>query len=444
MGGMSTSYRPYHPDQPFLLPADPREWLPEDHLAYFISDTVSALDLRAFYAPYEGDGRRKQPYEPAMMIKVLLYAYSTGVFSSRQIAGKLQEDVAFRVLSAGNFPAHRTICEFRRRHLADFEKVFVQVLRIADEVGLVKLGIVAIDGSKIKADASKHKAMSYGRMCEAEKQLKHEIRLLTRRAQEEDAREDGLYGPDSAGVDVPAELRRRVSRLATIKAAKERLEARQREEDRANGRSEDDDQKPSGGPGRPFKRKFGEPAEKAQDNFTDPESRIMKTSSGFDQCYNGQIAVDAEARLIVATGVTQCAADCGQLRPMLECVRRNLKRNPRHALVDAGYNSEANVRSLHRRGIDGYVAQGRGESDPDRAPASKWLRGMARKLKTKRGATMYRKRKHIAEPPFGWIKSVLGFRQFSVRGIAKVTGEWSLVCLAVNLRRLNGLMAWGT
>jgi transposase len=441
---MSTSFRPYHPDQPSLFPANPRDWLAEDHLAYFIADTVSALDLRAFYAPYEGDGRRKQPYEPVMMISVLLYGYATGVFSSREIARKLQEDVAFRVLCGGNYPAHRTICEFRRRHLADFEKVFVQLIRIAQEVGLVKLGTVAIDGTKIKANASKHKAMSYGRMREAEKQLKHEIRLLTRRAEEEDAREDGLYGRDGTDVDIPAELSRRETRLAAIRAAKERLEARQREEDQAKGRSEDDDQKPSGGPGRPYKRKFGEPAEKTQDNFTDPESRIMKTSGGFDQCYNSQIVVDEEARLIVAMGVTQCAADTGQLRPMLDKVRHNLKGTPRRALADAGYASEANMQSLERRGIDGYVAQGRGDGDPQRIPSSNRHQAMARKLRTKRGSTVYRKRKHIAEPPFGWIKSVLGFRQFSVRGLAKVTGEWSLVCLAVNLRRLNGLMAWQT
>lgn len=225
---MSTSFRPYFPDQPSLFPANPRDWLPEDHLAYFVADTVNALNLRAFYAPYEGDGRRKQPYEPVMMISVLLYAYATGVFSSRDIARKLQEDVAFRVLCGGNFPAHRTICEFRRRHLKDFEKVFVQLIRIAQEVGLVKLGTVAIDGTKMKANASKHKAMSYGRMREAEKQLKHEIRLLTRRAEEEDAREDGLYGREGTGVDVPAELSRRETRLTMIRAAKERLEARQR------------------------------------------------------------------------------------------------------------------------------------------------------------------------------------------------------------------------
>jgi IS5 family transposase len=303
---------------------------------------------------------------------------------------------------------------------------------------------VAIDGTKIKANASKHKAMSYGRMREAEKQLKHEIRLLTRRAEEEDAREDGVYGRDGTGVDVPAELSRRETRLATIREAMARLEARQRDEDRAKGRDEDDDQTPSGGPGRSYKRKFGEPAEKAQDNFTDPESRIMKDSHGFEQCYNAQIVVDEEARLIVATGVTQCAADNGQLRPMLDKVRLNLKGTPQRALADAGYTGEANVRSLERRGIDGYVAHGRGGGDPKRMPSSKRLQAMARKLRTKRGSAVYRKRKHIAEPPFGWIKSVLGFRQFSVRGLAKVTGEWSLVCLAVNLRRLNGLMAWET
>ena len=253
---MSTSFRPYHPDEPFLLPPDPREWLAEDHLAYFVSDTVEALNLRAFYAPYEGDGRRKQPYDPAMMLKVLIYGYATGVFSSRRIARKLHEDVAFRVLSAGNFPAHRTISEFRKRHLEDFESVFVQILCIAREVGLVKLGTVAIDGSKVKANASRHKAMSYDRMQKEEKRLRDEIRNLTRRARKADEQEDRKFGHDRAGEDLPAEISRRCGRLATIQAAKARLEARQQEADLKRGRHEDDDQQPKGGGGR-YKRAFG-------------------------------------------------------------------------------------------------------------------------------------------------------------------------------------------
>lgn len=438
---MSTSFRPYQPDQPFLLPPDPRDWLAEDHLAYFLSDTVEALDLAAFYAPYEGDGRRKQPYEPAMMLKVLIYGYATGVFSSRRLAQKLHEDVAFRVLAAGNFPAHRTLCEFRKRHLDDFEAIFVQIVRIAAEVGLVKLGTIAVDGTKVKANASKHKAMSYGRMQDEEKRLRKEIQSLTKRAQKTDDQEDRRYGQEFTGQELPAEVARRQTRLATIQAAKARLEARQREADRERGRHQDDDRRPPGGRGSSFKRAFGEPDKKAQDNFTDPDSRIMKSSDGFSQCYNGQIAVDGESRLVVAAGVTQSASDNGQLVPMLEQVKQNTGCLPRKALADAGYGAEANLRYLADHGVDGYVAQGRGEQSA--VPTAKPLRTrMAQKLKTKRGQNTYRKRKHIAEPPFGWIKSGLGFRSFGLRGLAKVSAEWNLVCLALNLRRLVGQMVW--
>lgn len=438
---MSTSYRPYHPDQPYLLPPDPREWLAEDHLAYFVSDTVDALDLSAFYAPYEGDGRRKQPYEPAMMLKVLIYGYATGVFSSRGLARKLRDDVAFRVLAAGNYPAHRTLCEFRKRHLADFEGIFVQVVGIAREVGLVKLGSVAIDGSKVKANASKHKAMSYGRMQQEEARLRKEIRSLTKRAEKTDAQEDQRFGPEFTGDELPAEVSRRESRLAVIRAAKERLESRQRSSDRERGRHEDDDQRPPGGRRARYKRPFGEPDEKAQENFTDPDSRIMKTEGGFSQCYNGQLVVDGESRLAVAAGVTQSASDNGQLVRMLEQVERNGEQLPRKVLADAGYGSEDNLAWLADKGIDGYVAQGR--EGKNAGATTKPLRAkMAEKLKTKRGQETYRKRKHIGEPPFGWLKSVLGFRSFSLRGLDKVAGEWNLVTLALNLRRMAGQVVW--
>jgi len=439
---MSTSFRSYEPDQAYLLPPDPREWLAEDHLAYFVSDTVDALDLAAFYAPYEGDGRRKQPYEPVMMLKVLIYGYATGVFSSRCLARKLHDDVAFRVLAAGNFPAHRTLCEFRRRHLGDFEAIFIQVVWIAAEVGLAKLGTIAVDGSKVKANASKHKAMSYARMQVDEKRLRKEIRSLTKRAEQTDDQEDRHYGQDLTGDELPAEVARRQTRLATIQAAKARLEARQREADRQRGRHEDDDQRPPGGRGASYKHSFGEPDGKSQENFTDPDSRIMKSKGGYSQCYNGQIAVDGGSRLVVAAGVTQAVSDNGQLIPMMEQVKRNTGRLPGKALADAGYGAEENLKYLVDHGVDGYIAQGRGEKGQG-PPTTKPLRTkMARKLKTKRGQTAYRNRKHIAEPPFGWIKFVLGFRSFSLRGLTKVTAEWNLVCLALNLRRLAGQMAW--
>lgn len=439
---MSTSFRPYHPDQSLLLPPSPREWLPEDHLAFFVSDTVDALDLSAFYERYEGDGRRNQPFDPRMMVKLLVYGYATGTFSSRKIAAKLQEDVAFRVLSAGNCPAHRTIAEFRQRHLSEFESLFIQVVRMAGELGLIKLGTIAVDGSKVKANASKRKAMSYGRMVQEEKRLKREIRAILQRAQKTDVREDVEFGPDFRGDELPEELARRQSRLQQIQAAKKRLEARQEEADRASGRSPDDEDKP-GKPGPKFKRRFGRPPEHTQDNFTDPDSRIMKDSKGFEQCYNAQIAVDADAQMIVATGVIQTPSDQPELLPMIDKVQAITGQRPGRVLADAGYRSEKNLRELQERGIDGYVAIGRDNGKPPtfRAEQAATLQ-MARKLRTKRGRARYRQRKWIAEPVFGWIKSCVGFRSFSLRGREKVTAEWCLVGLAMNLRRLNERMAW--
>lgn len=296
---------------------------------------MAALDLGAFYAPYDGDGRRNQPFDPQMMVAVLLYAYATGTYSSRRIAKKLYEDVAYRVVAAGNFPAHRTIAEFRQRHLADVEAVFVQVVQIAREAGGVQLGTVAVDGSKVTANASRHKAMSYGRMGQEERRLREQIAALTAQAAATDAAEDVVHGADGCGDDLPAELQHRETRLATIMAAKARLEARQAEEDRERGRTPDDGRKGRGR--KPFARDFGVPADTAQDNFTDPESRIMKTSAGFDQCYNGQIAVDEATQLIVATRLTNSAADQGVLLPVVDRVREILGRDPGAVVADAGF-----------------------------------------------------------------------------------------------------------
>ena len=275
---MPTTFRPYQPDQGLLLAPDMRDWLAEGHLAHHVSDLVDGLDLTAFYAPYEGDGRRKSPYEPRMMVKVMIYGYATGVFSSRGLARKLEEDVAFRVLAAGNFPSHRTICEFRRRHLADFKALFVEVVRLARETGVANFGKLSIDGTKVRANASKRKAMSYGRMLEEERRLEGEIEALLSRARETDAAEDARFGEAHRGDELPEELRRREDRLAAIRAARARLEARQREADEARGREPGSKRNRKGG--RPYKREYGEPDEKAQDNFTDPESRIMKTFIG--------------------------------------------------------------------------------------------------------------------------------------------------------------------
>lgn len=436
---MPTSYLPYEPDQDLLLPHSLREWLPEDHLAHYISDTVDALDLRAFYARYEDGGPRNQPFHPLMMVKVLVYGYATGVFSSRKIAKKLHEDVAFRLLGAGNFPKHRTICDFRALHLQELAALFVQVVKLARECGLVRLGTIAVDGTKLKANASKHKAMSYGRMQAAEAELKAQMDGLLARAAQADQAEAGE--PD---LDVPAEIARREQRLVAIRAAKGRLEQRQREADAARGRKPDDDESGPGGAGKKagpaFKRPFGEPPAKAQDNFTDPDSRIMKSAAGFEQCYNGQTAVDAQAQIIVAAELTQCAADSGELPGMIATVARNTGAAPAVVLADAGYRSEAALARLAESApaTDVLVALGREGKrqvgiDAGRLPHSA---AMAAKMEHPDGRGRYRRRKAIVEPPNAWIKQVLGFRQFSLRGVQKVRCEFKLVCAALNLRRM--------
>ncbi len=439
---MPTRFRPYHPDQGLLLPSDMRDWLPEGHLAHHVSDLVEGLDMTAFYAPYEGDGRRKSPYEPRMMLKVLIYGYATGVVSSRGLARKLEEDVAFRVLAAGNFPSHRTLCEFRRRHLGDFKRLFVEVVRLAAETGVANFGKLSIDGTKVRANASKRKAMSYKRMREEEKRLGGEIEALLDRAGAVDAQEDARYGEACRGDELPEELRRREDRLAAIRAAKARLEARQREADEARGRKPGQKRNPKGGP--PYKREYGEPEEKAQDNFTDPQSRIMKTSAeGFQQCYNAQVAVEGKNQLIVAVEVSSNASDQGRLTPLVQEVESTHGRRPATVLADAGYCNEADLAKLQALGVDGHVALGREgrralEVDAQKHPAKA---AMAKKLATEAGRAQYAERKWLSEAPIGWIKEALGFRRFSVRGLNKVQGEWDLVCLALNVKRMQGLQA---
>ena len=440
---MPTSFLPYEPNQDFLLPPSLSEWLPENHLAYFMSELIDGLNLQIFYARYEGDGRRNQPFDPAMLVKVLVYGYATGVFSSRKMARKLFEDVAFRVLGVGNFPSHRTICDFRLRHLPELKELFVQVAQLARELGMVKLGTLGLDGTKIKANASKHKAMSYGRMKEQEQKLKQEIEALLERARATDAQEDARWGVDQAEEELPAELRRRQERLAKIEQAKARLEARQAEADRERGRHPDDKQRRGDGAGRPFKHPFGVPEDKAQDNFTDPQSRIMKMGGNIEQCYNAQAAVDSHSQLIIANGLTNNAADNGELLSMIEAVRNNLGELPKQVLADSGYRSEQAFAELEQQGVEALVALGReGKNpaaiDPECYPASA---RMAERLATPDGKVQYRRRKVIPEPVFGWIKHVMGFRQFSLRGLTKVTGEWSLVCLALNVRRMWALQA---
>lgn len=436
---MAQTFHPYDPDQALLLPPSLRDWLPSDHLAHFISDTVDELDLAAFHRKYEQreDGRGQLAYHPALMLKVLIYAYSIGLFSSRRIAAAIEEQVALRYLTAGNFPSHRTIARFRLEHLDDFQALFVEVVRIAQASGMVKLGTLAVDGTKLKANASKHKAMSYERMKAEEEKLREEIRKITDLARRTDEAEDAEFGPDFRGDELPEELRTRKSRLETIRAARKRLEEAQAEEDEKSGRGQS-----KRGP--KLKREIGVPKDTAQSNFTDPESRIMKTSTGaFEQSYNAQIAVDSAERIIVAANVTSCAADAGELLKMEAATEANLGQHPKELLADAGYKSEANFVELEKRGVQGFISLRRGEARPTQVskdtPATQ---RMARRLQTERGRKRYRLRKTVVEPVFGWIKQVLGFRAFHLRGARKVKGEWNLVCLAMNLRRMGQRLAW--
>ena len=444
---MSASYIPYHPEQQQLLPSALQDWLPQGHLAYFINDTVDSLSLSGFHERYAAGGPRNQPFHPAMMVKVMVYAYATGCFSSRKIARRLYEDVAFRVLAADNFPAHRTIRDFRALHLNEFTELFIQVVRLAREMGLVKLGTIAVDGTKIKANASRHKAMSYGRMQATEAELKAQISALVQKAANTDEAEK-----NEPELDIPAELERRQARLAAIEAAKARLEERQRESDTQRGRSPDDERQPKdkdGKPkgGKPYQRDFGVPAAKAQDSFTDPESRIMKRAGGgFDYSYNAQTAVDETAHIIVAAEVVNTSSDVQQLPMVMAAVKTNTGSVAGQVLADAGYRSEAVMAELAQTqpNTELVIALGREGKvlvKPRDARRYPHTVAMAAKFETEQGKLDYRKRKWIAEPPNGWIKNVLGFRQFSMRGLEKVKAEFKLVCLALNLRRMGAMQA---
>ncbi len=439
---MAANYLPYDPQQMMLLPESLQEWLPEGHLAHFLSDAVDGLDLSAFHARYDKDGPRNQPFHPAMMVKVLVYGYATGVFSSRKIARKLHEDVAFRVLAARNFPAHRTIRDFRAFHLKEFSDLFVQVVRLAREMGLVKLGTVSVDGTKVKANASRHKAMSYGHMLKAEAELKAQIDALLNKARAADEAEK-----NEPELDIPSEIARRQDRLEAIAAARARLEARQREADLERGRNDDDENKPRGPDGKPkggrYKRGFGVPEDKTQDNFTDPDSRIMQhAGGGFEASYNGQLAVDATAHIIVAAELINSASDVRELPTMLEAVKATLDAYPDQTLADAGYRSEAVFEALVGR-TDVVMAIGRENKShrPINETTLPLTAQMVAKMQTPNAREAYRRRKWLAEPPNGWIKNVLGFRQFSMRGLHRVQTEWKLVCMALNLRRMATMQA---
>ncbi len=493
---MNKRFRTCSLDEELLLPPSLQDWLPEKHLARFIAEVTDQLDLSEIMGEYgRRDGRGMAAYHPVMLVRLLLYGYCRGVVSSRKIECATYEDVAFRYLAADQHPDHDTIAGFRQRHLLHLAGLFTQALDLChsegpgtvcalhqanrQKAGLVKLGHVAIDGTKLKANASKHKAMSYERMNEKEKQLREEVEKLLARAAETDAAEDAQYGPGNPGDDLPAELARRESRLLKIAAAKaeleqearERAQARQAEvEGKLEQRRKQEEAQGKKMGGRPPQAPDPEqvkPEAKAQRNFTDPDSRIMVdgATKSFMQAYNAQAAVDSTAQIIVAAAVTQEANDKKQLLPMLEQVERNLGRQPEHATADSGYFSEAAVKDPKLAGVDLLVAPGREEqverSEQDEAvptalpdpepepqpsqpaadgaqqpPAKSVKETMLDKLRTPAGQAIYKMRKAVVEPVFGQIKARQGFRGFSFRGREKVAAEWQIVCLTHNLLKL--------
>ena len=456
---MGKSFRADDLNQSLLFPPSLQDWLPEAHLARFLSDVVSALDLEGIYASYnEKDGRGMSAYAPAMMVRVLLYGYATGVYSSRKIQAKTYDDVAFRFLSADQHPDHSTLAEFRKRHLQALAGLFLQAVQLCAKAGLVKLGHVAIDGTKIKANASKHKAMSYARMGEAERRLKQEIDALLQQAEETDAAEDALYGKGRRGDELPDELSRRDSRLKKIQQAKAELEQeaaekveQQRAEAEAKRAARRDQEQQTGKKSRGREPKVPDPEQaqpeaKAQRNFTDGDSRIMPDGANkgsFLQGYNAQAAVDSTAQVIVAAEITQQSNDRRQLLPMLEQLEANLGRKPDAVSADAGYWSEANATDERAAGSDLHIATGRMKHDQTMTPESgpppdqaTPKQAMQDKLRTDAGRTIYKMRKAIVEPVFGQIKEHRGFRRFSLRGLENVRAEWKLVCATSNLLKL--------
>ena len=453
---MGKTFRSYDMNQQLLLPPDLRQWLRPDHLALYVSDVVEELDLSGILKVYEeGDGRGRPPYHPVLMVKLLIYGYCIGKMSSRKIEQATHDDVAFRVLSCNQQPDHDSIAEFRKRHLPELAKLFVQVLELCQRAGLVKLGHVAIDGTKIKANASKWQTMSYARMTEAEQELAAEVERLLAAAQRVDDEEDKLYGQGKRGDELPAELRNRESRLARIRELKADMEreareaaekkaeaAKQRNKEHAQ-KEQESGQKFRGRPARVIDPEQVIPAGKTKRNFTDPDSRIMKDhgTKTFQQAYNIQIGVDAQAQIIVAAKVVQAGVDQEQLVPLLREVEKNLGRLPNQVSADAGYYSRAAITHQSVRDVDLHVPPNQRKPldwGPEVAlPENATLQErMWHKLGSKAGREVFSKRKVIVEPVFAQVKHVRGFRQFLLRGLAQVEAEWLLVCMTHNLMKM--------
>ncbi len=494
------SFRPWNPEQTLLLPPSPVDWLPENHLVFFLLDLAAELDLGEIHSYFRHkDPRGEKAYEPRMMVVLLLYAYCVGLPSSRKIEKACWEDAAFRVLTGNQQPDHSRISDFRRRHLSALAGLFVQVLRLCQKAGLASLGHVALDGTKVKANASKHKAMSHERMLKSEKQLEAEMRALLRKAEILDAQEDGRCGKDKRGDDLPEELQRRSSRLEWIRKAKAELEAeaaaakaQQRKgqaeaaeqeaaETEASGDAQaskraarrargarkraDDAQKlaiekaqatglespatTSGGDPMAMPHRqlptdaAGTPKAQAQRNFTDPESHILKGSGAWIQGYNAQAAVDGDHQVIVAIGVSNQPSDAVHLLPMLERIEANTGQRPTALIADAGYCSSSNLEACEESGLNAYISTSRQQHghrprpSRGRPPRDLDARGrMDRKLRSKAGQGIYAMRKTIVEPVFGQIKGARGLDRFLLRGLDKVNGEWALMATTHNILKL--------
>ena len=443
---MTKSFRPWRVDEAWLLPPSVQDFVPAGHPAHLVRDIVrEELDLGAVLSTYT-EARGFPPYHPAMMVAMLLYAYSQGVYSSRRIARGCEERLDFQAVTALNRPDFRTISEFRRRHLAALSDLFVQVLALCQRAGLVGLGHVAVDGTKLRANASKHKAMSYERMLKAEAELTAEVKGWLDRAEGADAAEDAEHGSDRRGDEMPEWMADKQTRLARIRAARAALEAEAVAAAEAKEAARRDpgikaDGTPSRRRGPKPTRAPGTPEPAAQRNFTDPESRIMLGRDGFIQGYNGQAAVDGKRQVIVAHRLTQNASDQDGLLPLIDATAVNAGRVPAEVSADNGFCSESNLAGLAQRGVRGYVATGRAQHPADGKPGGGPLTtAMRRRIRQGGHRTRYRLRKYIVEPVFGQIKAARGFRQLLLRGVEKVRHEWALICTAHNLTKLT--TAW--
>jgi transposase len=432
--GMAKTFREWDVDQGALFPPNLLDLVPEGHVAHFVRNRVlEELDLGEVYASYSEE-RGYPPYHPAMMTALLLYGYCQGIYSSRRIARACRERVDFMAIVGTDAPDFRTVNKFRKRHLKALGGLFRQVLRLCRKAGMARMGHVALDGTKMRANASRHKAMSYGRMKKAEAELERQVAEWFEKAEAIDQYEDEQYGKDRRGDELPDWVADKQKRLEKIRQAKAELEAEaQAEQERKPPRKYRGGRKPKTPP--------GTPPDKAQKNFTDSESRIMKGPDGYVQAYNAQAAVDADSQVIVAQSVTNSVRDVHQVLPALEQIRSNAGRQARELSADAGYFSEDNLRELSRRRVRGYVTPGKwkhGAKAPEKGTThlKRWGQQMYRRLRQGGYRSRYRLRKQTVEPVFGQIKQARGFRQFLLRGQDNVAGEWSLLCTAHNILKL--------